>query len=421
MRGFLFWLAAFLLAPAIAVAQQAGIPEFPQLSVVVTPREAVVDRGYAQGQLVLNIRLISRYPFEELNLAPPAIEGARTVQLLRPRTRRISGYAGQGYLFETALAVIPRRAGLLRIPAVRAVGLVEPREDEERPFDLAGDPIEIEISGIPDAYDADWWMVSPRVEIDETWSVPVPEIRVGETVRRRVSLRVRGVSAERLPTLVHPATQGVDIGLAAVETRTETSPDGMIAHADYVWELTVQQQQIVFLRPIGVDYWDPLEHRQKAVGLRGHRLEPLPVDSEATAAALMRQAEETRARTNILARGAALVLAAPCIVVLIALAWACLPSRSDRRLRIACGRDDPPETLYRAVKRWVAESGLEADETAQRIPACGALSDTLFAPDHPPESDRRVLLGQAMHWSRKARLSAIVDHVWRMAKGHRAV
>lgn len=416
MRMILLTLA-ILLSPLTAASQLAEAPVTPELSVTITPSEATATRSYVQAQLVVRIQLISRYPFEELSVTPPPFEAADVVQLVRPRTRKITGYAGQGFLYEIAFAVTPRQSGVYQIAPVTAVGMVAPEGADELRFDLASDPVAITIADVPATYDANWWLTTSRVEIDEKWSLPVEDIRVGELAQRKISLRVWGVSDERLPELTHPPAQGVTISLRSVETRTETSPEGQIAYADYVWDLEVQKQQVIFLKPIGLTYWDRSEHRQKAVSAKGHRLEPLPADSAGAADALMREAAAAQDQTTTWAWAVGIMLLIPFLGLLAAAFVVSLPTRSDMRLWSECGQGAAPGDIYNELDRWIDGIGMTGETAKTRLPARKDLADHFFAPTHPKTDGRTALRVQALRLSRRMRLAAFARRLQSIMTG----
>ena len=406
-------LILILLLPLQAAAQLAEAPLIPQFRVTATPATTVQTQGYVQGQIILRIQLISRHPFEALAVTPPLIENAETVQLARPRTRRISGYAGEGHVHERLIAVFPKQAGLLRIPAATAVGVVEPVKDQELAFDIASQPIEIAIAAPPATYDVDWWLAATRVEIDESWSQPVEALRVDQPAQRKVSLRVWGVADERLPDLTHPPAQGVKISLRSAEQRTETSSEGLIAYADYVWDIEVERQQVVFLKPIGVTFWNTISHRRQSVAAPGHRLEPLPADAAGLADSLMKEAAAARDSSTTWAITAALALSAPLLAAFAALLFAAAPTRADRRLWRDCGGAAGPDVLYSAVEAWRAASGLDRNEMRGRLPVRHSLSDQLFSRTHPPADVGRKLRRQALAWSRSVRVANLASRILR--------
>lgn len=415
MRWLLIIATYFAVMPVWAYEQTVDAPESPQLRVVVGPEAALTTNGYVDGQLVLRVQLVSRYPFEALDFDLPAIANAEIIELLRPRTRKVSTYAGEGYIFETAIAIIPRESGTLTIPAIHASGIIEPRKDEALSFDTATDPTHIEIAGIAETYDAHgdnpWWLVSHRVEIDEEWSTPIEQIRAGEIIQRTVSVRVWGTTAERLPEIEHPRTRGVRVTLASSNVRTERSSDGLIAMARYVWNLAAEPQDVAFIAPVGVTFWHPLEHEQQKAGVPGHRLEPLPADSGAIAERLMQDALSRRRDDRMAAYALAAVFVLPLALLAGAFLRAWLPSRADLRLRRACHQGMSQQALYSATERWLQETG----QTKESLDAAGdafrRLRSHLFAPDRAETPNPAGLVREAMLASRKPRVARFLDRL----------
>lgn len=394
-----------------AAAQQTGAPVLPELQVRIEPQAALETNGYVQGQIVVQVQLISRYPFEALDLTLPQIPDADVVELLRPRTRKVTSYAGQGYVFEKSIAIVPRSSGVLTLPPVTAVGYVEPETDNELHFDLASDPVTIKVAGVARAFEHRWWLVSDRVEIEEEWSIPPEEIRVGETVTRTVHLRVWGVAAERLPELEHKKARGIRVSLSGSKLKTEKTPDGLIADATYTWDLIAEPQQVVFLKPVALDYWNPLEHRLSRAVLPALRLEPLPEDSEKIAAALMSEAVENRQWSMTFAAILVGVLSLPILIALGAFFATRIPTSADRRLRTAVSGGGA-EKMYRALDNWFVESGWKPEHFEEASTCRSALSDQLFARGHPAGSAPFAVVSEAFRFSRQRRARQLVDWVY---------
>jgi len=413
MRWIAALLAVFWLSPAFAYEQRLEIGETPELRVVLGPEQALATNGYIGAQLVMRVQLISRYPFEALDLQIAPIPGTRTVELLRPRTRKVTSYAGEGYVFETAVAIIPGASGILTVPPVTAVGVIEPEKDLELRFDVASTPTDLKIAGIPTIYGDGWWLAAHRVEIDEQWSTPPDEIRAGDIVQRTVKVRAWGVMPDHLPELEHRQTQGTHIGLVSSRTGTERSPDGLIATAEYVWDIELNPQQVVFVAPLGVTYWDPVEHRQRRAGVPAQRIEPLPADSAAIAERVMREASESKARTHLVILVLAGVIAVPIAGFGIAYLMTALPSRSDLRLVQAARKAKGAADRYRLLTRWLAENRWQADEFDLRFRARKTLSDQLFAPRHPDVGAAAPVIRQALAYSRQRRRATL----WKLVPG----
>ncbi len=409
MRLLSLLCLALVLTGNSAAAQHISAPEVPELQVDVGPTAAIRTNGYQTGQLVLSVKLLSRHPFEALDLKLPQISDAEVIELTRPRTRRLNGYAGDGFVFETSVAVFPRTNGILEIGPVTAIGHVEPDGRTEVPFDLASAPIEVKIAAPSDHFKADWWLVSERIEIDETWSVPPEEIRAGEIVQRTVSLRAWGVPAYALPELTHGRTRGIGVSLAQSERGTEKSSDGLIATATFVWDLQAEQVPVAFIAPVGVDFWDPLAHRPRKAAVPGMRLEPLPADSAIQAKRLMQAALSEHRQTQTLGLIALVALAIPIFILLATSAWTWLPSLGDRRLSAALRDSRSPAEMYVALQVWLSERRQAMRTFSDVSVPYKQLSSHLFSPRDQAEPSAAALTADALRFARRERRDQLLD------------
>ena len=369
-----------LAASGPALAQLAGpqdleIPEIPALTVTVDPPGALARGVPVQSQILLRIQVASRHAFEALRLDLPEIEGAETVRMLRARTRKVRSYVGEGHVFETVLGVFPTRSGVLHLPPVRASGHVEPEPGSKLLFDDASPARRIAVSGIPPDYGDGWWMASPRVEIAESWSRPPEELRDGDTVRREVRVTAFGLTADRVALPEHRRTRWVSVADAGTASRTELSATGAIGVVTRSWDLKIEQNGIVYVPPVGVFYWHPEEGTRMRASVPGRRLEPLPADRAARAAALMDEARVAHAGLQTAGRIAAAIAALPLLAALAALSWQLVPTRADLRLIRRCAREDSAAEIWKAVTVWAQETGLDA---ARLPPSVAGLDTVLF-------------------------------------------
>ena len=398
----------FTLLACEVSAQQTEAPLTPELTVEISPAEALATNAYVQGQIVLKVQLLSRHPFEALELKVPSFPDADVIELQRPRTRSVTGYAGRGVVFETAVAIIPRASGVLTIPSVTAIGMVAPQPGEELHFDLSSDPTDLKVAGVSRHFEKPWWLVSERVEIGESWSTPPDQIRVGEIVQRTVSIRVWGVTAERLPRLEHSRTRGMRVSLADQEFRTEKNADGLIGHAVYTWDLEAEPRPVTFIAPLAVDFWHPLEHRARKAGLPALRIEPLPADSEAIASALMAEAADKRQRSVWVVSVLLGILCVPATLLAGALIYTRIPTRADRKLKSTVRNDSSPEAMYRGFASWLSDTGTPADIFDRNHRARRALATQLFSREQPSGPTRHELVTDALRFSRSRRVSRLL-------------
>lgn len=349
-------LAIFLLtlwAPiAAAYEETLKIPGSPELRVALGPRAAIETFGYVQSEFVLRVQLVSAFAFEALNFAPPKIANARVVRILTPRTKAVSTFAGSGFIFETAYAIFPGRAGELIIPPLVAEGVIEPNPDEPAPFRSATLEQRIEIRDIPAEFQGDWWIVTPRMQFEETWSKPPEEAEVGDILRRDVTLTAFGVAAERLPDLELTGSHGVVVSDHGGNRETLLSTDGVIGKVTRSWDIRVADPGVAVIGPVAVEHWHPAHHRSIRVEAPARRLEPASADPDSTADALLTEVAEDRRAGLAMGAALAVLILSPFAAVLGGLLWAALPTAADRKMKKAMKNAESTAEAWRTVDEW---------------------------------------------------------------------
>lgn len=359
MRRLLIMLCCWLpWAPVLAQETDFVMPEIPKLSVTLEPTDVASKGGFVQGQILLKVQVASKHAFEKLHLDLPDI-AAEVIQIKQPRTRKVRSYVGEGHVFETTLAIFPSNSGILEIPPVAVSGAVEPETGREPEFADRSEAVRLEIAGIHPGYRDPWWLVSDRVILSETWSKPIEALRVGDTVRREVTAVAFGVTAARMPALESGRARGISVVEAGGSATTDRSPDGVVATVKRAWDLKIEAGGVAYISPVGITYWHPGERAERTASLAGKRIEPLPPDRSALAAALLREAREEQGKVRTMAIVLAVLAVVPLAILGVALLVLAWPTTADRRLAIACASAAKPAELYRAVSLWATASDVD--------------------------------------------------------------
>lgn len=365
--------ALVLLLPALASAQAGtgtgtSFPETPALLATFDPPDAEGQGTWVQGQILLRVQIPSRYPFEALDLDLPQIENARVITLLKPRTRRQRSYAGDGYVLETVLGIFPTRSGDLTIPPIRATGRSRSPDGRDFPFQREIRPKVIPIRRIPADWDEAWWMVASRIDIEETWSKPVDQIRAGEIVTRSITLTAFGATSEQMPDIEHGRTRGLQATPLEQSAKTQLTATGVIGTIEKSWTLKISHDPTVYISPVGVAYWDPVSGERRKASVPGKRIEPLPEDGQAIARRAMDDAmaryQADRAMLLVLIAAVAVPIALAIALIL----WRAFPTCPDRTLLRRCRAAASAKDVYRAVCQWAQESSLDLQRDASRFP-----------------------------------------------------
>lgn len=302
-------------SPLVEDGVAIRITERPQVLVTVWPEESIATGVYEQSQIVVTLRIASKFPFDALSIDFPPIAGVEQFELAPPRTRKITSYAGEGYVHERSLALFALTPGTLRIPAVTVEGLLAKGQKRQTAFNEEFAGFTISVKPKPATYLDDWWMVSSNVDLQEFWSIPLEELREGDIVTRSISLRVAGVDAQRLPELTHGRTQGIAVRKLDSVRKTIKSSQGLTGIVTKSWSLKIEGANVLYISPVGVAFWDPLDQTKKKVAVAGHRIEPLAADNEEIANRLLNEAIEKQQTAYKLTTAVLLLLLIPIAVL----------------------------------------------------------------------------------------------------------
>ena len=331
-------------------AQEDSVPEEPTLIVRITP-----PKPYLQEEIVQVVRVIAPHPFEELVLDLPPVAGAEVITLQKPKNRKFETYGGEGYIYETSRAIFPKQSGELLIPPVRISGSIGISRNERKPFALRHDGRILDVRPPPESFSEDWWLVARDVEVDEDWSVPLDQLRVGDRVTRSITITVAGATGAHLPELEQGRANGITVLPGRTERSTKITPAGVIGKISRSFDIRVDVDQPINISPVRMVWWNTSTEIERRSAAPAVRLEPLPRDVEKLVAEAM--ADAAAAHRN--GRNGLIALTLGAGMLLIALAFWFFRTRlnvrpEDRSLQRALSNDSSPIDAIRALKRWAA-------------------------------------------------------------------
>jgi hypothetical protein len=199
----------------VEAAVSAGNGE--QLAPVFIDASLDQESVYVQAQAVLTLRIYhSVSMYDDSSLTPLRIADARVEQLGEPRTYEKSIGGVLHGVIELQYAIYPQRSGELMIPGqtFSATLVDRSRSNDFLPFGpragkvsrVQSPDIPLQVKPKPADYPADApWLPARALGLAETWNPQPEQSQVGDSLTRRLILKVDGLSSAQLPPL--PATQ----------------------------------------------------------------------------------------------------------------------------------------------------------------------------------------------------------------------
>lgn len=208
---------------------QFGQSTTPKLPVVVgatpdTPDDdqpvvfsAEVDQhtAYVQGQVILTLRVQQSVSMDGRGISELQLDNAFVKPLEQHSFQRtINGR--QWLVDELRYAIFPELSGTLEIPAQEFSGRIKQRQRSF--FDIGGsgqlvrrssEPLKITVLPKPDSFTADTWLPAQNLSLEEHWSTPPAQLKVGESTTRTIRIQGAGLQGAQLPPALFVPIDGL--------------------------------------------------------------------------------------------------------------------------------------------------------------------------------------------------------------------
>ncbi len=296
--------------------------------------EVEVDQEspYVQGQVIYRALVLSSVSVSQGSLTDPVSEGSIIERL--GEDRRFETYRnGRRYqVIERSYAVFPQRSGPVKIQAPVLTGEVpeqrasrktprgsmfggalgqdferffgrDPFEDmgglfqSTRPVRVSGRELELAVRPQP-AGTGSPWLPAESLQLVETWSPDISELRVGEPVTRTIAITAQGLTDAQLPDLEIPLPDGVRA--YPDKTRAETRADGddLVSVKEIKLALVASAEGELTLPEVRLSWWDTEADRERVAALPARVVNVLPARAGAPAAPAQFAAEPSLAQAE---------------------------------------------------------------------------------------------------------------------------
>ena len=261
-------LALLLIAlPWLAGPARAEI-EPGDLTFTVTPERNGGADPYAREMVLLRIHGVYRQPILLEEVIQPSLANFTWTQLGRDHWSKTQLPDGQSAVaFDRTVAVFPHHAGdFILEPFVHRLTVND--VGTRRTVDVRSAPVPLNVApwtaptGGPDAAEP-WWLPSRDVIVTDSWSRDPETVKLGETVRRTVTLEAQGVLAEGLPPRPVMRTRGIITFAGPVARETTVTPAGPVAKATYVWDVKPGVPEVIPLDAIMIPWFDTVSRTMR--------------------------------------------------------------------------------------------------------------------------------------------------------------
>ena len=257
---------------------------------VETSKESV----YVQEQLLFTRRLVYSNGVQLYNEIPGPPKIANALVLILGETR--SGTTernGKKYgVVEQRFAIFPEMSGKLEIPAIditASVRLIERGRVSRKGVRVSTTDLLVNVMPVPEVYPEEApWLPAQAIILTQTLEPGVSKANVGDTLQRRIQVRIDGNTGSILPSLnAQPSESLFSIYPTAPSIEDDTSGDSVIGFRTESSSIVPLQPGQLSLGETSITWWDTVSNEVRISVLADSRI-------SAAGSAIYRDYEEQR-------------------------------------------------------------------------------------------------------------------------------
>ncbi|MDO6761397.1 BatD family protein [Tamlana sp. 2_MG-2023] len=220
------------------------------------------NEAYIGQPIHLTVSVYSETWFTSgIDLGNIQVDGALTVyfrSVSNSRTFSGKNYAGVNFYYN----VFPTKQGEITIPSL-SIHVESPKPGGYKGIKriVKTKPKTIQVKDVPLGYSLNNWLVSNSLSINQKWSIPLKDIKVGDVVQRTISRSASGTVSEFIPATTWDSIPGVSIYPKRPSVNTHKSKTAVSATRSETVSYLFEKEGDVMIPSIEFVYWNPSSKR----------------------------------------------------------------------------------------------------------------------------------------------------------------
>ncbi|MFK8042577.1 BatD family protein [Congregibacter sp.] len=267
-----------------ALAVTVGPEPTAQAEDEVVIFEAEVDRSevYVQGQLLLTLRVQQAVNLDSRSISELEIANAYVETLGQNSFQRTIN--GRPWLVhEIRYAIFPESSGDLVIPEQTFSGRIASGRRtlfDTRPagrlLRRRSDALTIPVRPRPASYPNATWLPSSNLTIEEQWSAPLDQLRIGDSITRTITLTGEGLQGAQLPPIDGNSVDGLRAYPDQPLINNVNNDQGVTGIRSDSLALVAVEDGVYELPALEIPWWDTESDSLKIARLPAQVLTVLP-------------------------------------------------------------------------------------------------------------------------------------------------
>lgn len=236
--------------------------------------ETLVDKSelYTQEQLLLTHRLYTSVRLSDLGLDPLQVDDAVVQKVSETQFQKNIG--GKNYqVVEIIYALFPQASGKLQIPALRFFAY-ETSNSRYGGFSNRGNRIvrstdakTIDVMARPANIDLDNWMPASSISLNQQWSSPLDQLKVGEPLTRTIIITAKGLTGAQIMPLSFSESDDYKIYPDQPQLDDNADASGVTGIRRESFALVPNRPGEITLPAVTVRWWNSRKQRMQTAKL----------------------------------------------------------------------------------------------------------------------------------------------------------
>ncbi len=236
--------------------------------------ETLVDKTevYIQEQLLLTHRLYTSVGLSDLGLDPLQVDDAVIQKVSETQFQKNIG--GKNYqVVEIVYALFHQTSGKMQIPALRFSAY---KTDNNRfsGFNTRGnrlilstDAKTVDVMARPANIDLNKWMPASSIRLDQKWSSPLDQLKVGEPITRSISITAKGLTGAQIMPLSFNQSDDYKIYPDQPQIDDSVNASGVTGIRRESFALVPNRPGQIILPAVTVRWWNSRKQRMQTAKL----------------------------------------------------------------------------------------------------------------------------------------------------------
>ena len=231
---------------------------------------------FVQEQIHVKIQIVSKVNLSQTQMQPLEIKNAIVIPLEDKPKQFISVINGRQHLIEEQnFAIFPQESGELVIPSVIYSVVPSERDMWSDPFSRSRSNIlrlpteeqRITVKPVPAEAAGKSWLPAKNLSINETWSVSLDHLKMGEPVTRTITITADGLTGGQILPLPNTPIDGLTFYPDQPQNNDKKTTEGIEGTRVETTAIIPNHGGEFILPEINVQWWDINEQVMKTASL----------------------------------------------------------------------------------------------------------------------------------------------------------